>query len=423
MDMAIPISITMAAKLQNRLEDVVRSLAVLKNIILWILGIALALVSGLSAMGAIAKDKAPELVVTLRPLNGFASEKLAFSSVEAWVTSHQGQFPNNVSPYALNLAKQAFVAEPITPEAVAVLALGSAEDTKRKLMNEAFALSRRQQLITGWMIADSGARNDVSLILTYFDTIIRTKPTAADVIIPVMVNALTSPGSIEEFEKILSQKPPWSGLFWNEVVSRPNALVDGAKLRLRLYSVGEDNSHYRDRALINSLIEKGEFDKAEELYATLSGKAINQDILRQSEFKALSNYPPLDWQLFSKGEYGASIDGNSLTLSAASNAGGLFARQLVELPADTLELTVKFLLPPPDDADVNLRLSCAENLTNPPASLKIDLKEMVTVKKISNRLSRCKFFWVAVWGRSSETGDGFDASVDSISLEIIESQK
>ena len=147
----------------------------LKNIILWTLALAIAVTAAVTAMGAIAKDKAPALAVTLSPMNGFAAESLAAASVE----------------------------EPITPEAVAVLALGERENRQRELMSLAHLLSRRQPLITGWLIVDSGERNNIPAVLDHYDTLLRTSSSAAPVVIPTLARALANGDFIEPFKNTL----------------------------------------------------------------------------------------------------------------------------------------------------------------------------------------------------------------------------
>ena len=70
----------------------------LKTGIIWISGLAIALVSGLTAMGAIAKNKVPELAITLPPTNGYAAENVASKSVQMAIVENAGQFPDQIDP-------------------------------------------------------------------------------------------------------------------------------------------------------------------------------------------------------------------------------------------------------------------------------------------------------------------------------------
>jgi|TARA_R110002049_G_scaffold76888_2_gene197189 hypothetical protein len=390
----------------------------LKNGIIWILALVIALVSGLAAVGAIAKNKAPELAVSLEPANGFAFEALASNSLKAFVATNSGQFPNSVDPNALNFAKQAFLSEPVTPEAIAVLALGSTEGKRRKLMLEAFALSRRQQLVTGWMIVDAGTRQNIPAILGHYDTILRTSSSAASFVIPTLAAALANEDFIEPFASLLSKNPSWARRFWGEVVAAPGAIENAADLRKLLHKEGELKENYQDPDLIYALVNNRQFESAESLYQLLADQKKDDSLLKNSSFQHDPKYPPLDWQLFSDGEYGAAITGGNLRLSAIPNSGGLFARQLVKLPPSLLTIFIKSHTGIPDDASVSIHIKCAEMLEKGPRPTKITLSAEVTTMQINNQQSGCSYYWLEVIGRSASNGEGFDVDLDSISLQL-----
>jgi hypothetical protein len=389
----------------------------LKNGAIWIVGLAIALASGLTAMGAISKDKAPELAVSVRPANGFAFERLATNSLKAAVAANEGRFPNSIDPVAEAFAKQAFLSEPVTPEAMAVLALGTTRGKKRELMHQAFGLSRRQQLVLGWMILDAGAREDIPAILSHYDTMLRTSSSAASVVISTMARALANKNFVEPFAELLSEKPPWASRFWEAVVATPEAIENAARLRERLYTETEEKESYRDSTLMKALVDNKRFEAAENLFDLLERPARTDSILQNSSFEREPKYPPLDWHLFSTGEYGAAITKSNLQLSAIRNSGGIFARQLVKLPPGTLSINVRL-----DDgafekgAELFISISCAELMEKPPVPIKIPLMGNVVRRQIANQQSGCSYFWFDIRGRSTENGSGFDVSIDSVSL-------
>ena len=389
----------------------------LKNGIIWTMGLAIALTSGLAAVGAVAKDKAPQLAVSLQPVNGFASETLASNSLKAAVAANDGQFPNSVDPVAEALAKQAFLSEPVTPEAIAVLALGSTEGKKRELMHKALALSRRQQLVIGWMIVDAGTREDIPAILSHYDTMLRTSSSAASVVIPTMAGALANSNFVEPFAGLLSKSPPWASRFWGAVVTTPEAIENAAQLRGMLYADDEAKETYRDANLINALVNKKRFEAAENLYQLLTGKRKEASFLKNGSFELEPEYPPLDWQLYSNGEYGAAVAGGNLRLSAIPSSGGLFARQLVKLPSAILKISVEFDASISKDTNISIDIKCAEILDNAPRAISIPLEDKLTRLQISNQQSGCSFYWLEIVGRSADSGDGFDVVIESLSLQ------
>mgnify|MGYP005991727225 CR=1 FL=1 len=389
-----------------------------KNAIIWIFGLGIALVSGLTAAGAITKNTAPELAVSLHPANGFASETLASNSLKVAVAANGGLFPDSVDPAAVTFAKQAFRSEPITPEAIGVFALANTEGNKREIMREAFALSRRQQLVTGWMILDAGSREDIPAILSYYDTMLRTSSSAASVVIPTIAGALSNTSFIEPFADLLAKGPPWARRFWETVAVTPGSIENAARLRERLFTPNEENESYRDSSLINALVTSERFEAADTLYQMLAGDKNTRSPLHNGSFEHEPEYPPFDWQLFSNGEYGAAITGGSLQLSAIPSSGGVFARQLVKLPRAIFEISVKSDAGISDDATISIEIKCAEKLATTPQPIRISLTGTLTARQISNEQSECRFYWLELVGRSAERGGGFDVNLDSIALRL-----
>tara|TARA_R110000772_G_scaffold46813_9_gene106924 strand:+ start:5208 stop:6380 length:1173 start_codon:yes stop_codon:yes gene_type:complete len=387
-----------------------------RNSIIWIIGFVIAITSGVTAMGAIAKNKAPELAIILSPTNGFAAEKIASNSMNTAIAGNSGHFPDNVSPNATEFARSAFIAEPITPEAIAILALGEAGNEKDKLMSEALLLSRRQPLVTAWMIADSGVREDMPALLSHYDAMLRTSSSAAVVVIPVLAKALANDDFVPPFASLLAKQPPWANQFWRAVVDTPEALGNAARLREMVYKPNENDNIYYDALLIRALVNNQQFDAAEALYYHLESQNRGSSLLKNASFTMEPEYAPIDWQLFSTGEYGAVVTDGKLQLSAIRNSGGLFVRQLVKLPAEIVTMGINPGDPIPDNAEIIVSLKCAQTIKDAPQTIRIPLKRQITNLQIDNKSSGCSFYWFDITGHASGNGDGFDVALDSISL-------
>lgn len=389
-----------------------------KNLLIWTVAIALAVVSGTTAMGAITKYKANELALSLLPLNGFAAAAAASGSTKALIAKNLGKFPERVDSPWNALALQAFKAEPVATDAVAVVALSQHGQVRSDLMLKAFDLSRRQQLVTGWLIGNSANQDNISATLKYHDTSLRTSATTRGVIIPVLANALADRSFIKPFQVVLNENPPWANFFWKQVITTPNALENAADLRLVMHNSNVRNDQFEDAELINALVKAGMFGKAEQLFAKLSLSEKGTGIVKNSSFQLEAKFPPFDWQLFSKGDYGTFLEKGGLNLSAVQNSGGLFAQQLVKLPNDELILEAITSKEPPKSANLYLQLSCAEDIVNSPKAIKIRMNAKKTTRRISNRLSACEYYWLAIVGRSSDDELGFDVIIDSIVMDL-----
>lgn len=394
-----------------------------KYVLIWIFAAAFSLVAGLTAMGAIAKNKAPNLAISLPLLNGFASESMASDWARSNVIQNQGQLPRTVDSVALNFAVKAFREEPITPESITIIALSKSDAVERKLMNKAFSLSRRQKLLTAWMIVDSGAREDIPALLYYYDTMLRTSSSATSTVLPIMAKALSNKDVVDAYADILSKNPPWAKRFWERVVSTPEAIENAAVLRTQLYKKDEKQGIYRDSDLIRALVRLRKYEVAGQLFDIFSKGSKDSLLVRNGSFASVPEYPPFDWQLFSTGTYGASIGGRSLNLSAIRQSGGMFARQLVKMPYSIMTLTVEFDQDVQATTELFLELSCAEDRVNPPNPIKILLNERTIVRKISNKEANCEYYWLSIYGKSLGERDGFDTSINSITLLPIRGQK
>lgn len=387
---------------------------------IWIFALAISSLSALAALGGITKNRATEVALSIRPLNGFAAETAAASGVKLQIAKNGGEFPSSLSSQTSSLAVQAFKSEPISPEAVAVLALTKTDSEKPVLMNYAFAMSRRQDWVTGWMILDSGKRSDVNEMLSYYDTILRASGSARLAIVPVLANALADDDFVEPFAELLSKDPPWANLLWRKIVTTPQALNNGALLRTRLHKSNIPEVVYRDKDLVNALVKIEEFESASKLYDLLSEGSDQPQLVKDSDFSSQPDYPPFDWQIYSTGEYGASLTKGNLHLSAISGSGGVFARQLVRLPKALLQIEIRVAEKPPSSANLHVELACAEDRTQKQNNVRIRVNEKSIEQLIDSSNSGCDFYWLDITGRASENIEGFDIDVKSLSLRQIQ---
>ena len=388
----------------------------LKKYFTWVVAILLAIMSGSAALGSIAKNKSPELALSVFPKNGFAAQAMASGLTMASVAKkNKGNFPDLVNPAWSAMARRAFESEAASPDAIAVLALSHTGNVRRELMQKAFELSRRQKFATGWLIADSGKRNQLPTLLDYYDTLLRTSSSAATVVMPVMVGALIDDESVAPLTALLDKNPPWADLFWRQVVSSPEALANAAVLRRKLHKIDSSRQFYHDDYLIEALVGHEQFENAITLYRLFSSQAGIHLNASQDSSRFDRSYPPLDWQLYSTGEYGSTITDKKLHVSAIRDSGGVFARKLVELPPGSFQVLAVLAEALPTGASLALELSCAQT-TAKPLKVRINLNHQSTKQMFNNKGSGCSFFWLNITGRADEENAGFDMTIESISV-------
>ena len=388
----------------------------LRNSLIWLLALIIALVSGLTALGAISKSKAPEIAVGLQPFNGFAAEKIVSRRIKASLAADRGEFPKELDELTKHWAKLAFLHEPITPEAVAILAMAQTGETRRALMLKALQLSRRENVVALWLIQDSANRKDLSAVLRYYDTMLRTTPANNALIISILVEALSNDSALGPFTEMLSTSPPWAATFWEKAAATPKAIVNAALLRKNLHRPEETVESYRDGALISALVAEMKFETATNLYNMITAPRTGNEIISNGFFKQRPQYPPLDWHLISTGSHGAFIANNTLQLSTLGKTGGLFARQLVKLPEAVFEIRMEMKTPIPTSAELFVSIACAEKIPNIPTVIRIPLSALVTKQKISTMATSCRYYWLDIAGRSIGNNVGMDVALESISM-------
>ncbi len=390
----------------------------IKNLAIWAFAIAIAAISGVTALGAVTKNKAPSLAISLQPVNGFSENEIAIQLTQNAIQENQNQFPSAIEPRTYDLAIRAFTAEPITPGAIAVIALAKSGGVRHDLMEQAFELSRRQQIVTGWMITDSARRNDVAALLNFYDISLRTEPKSGQQFIPAMARAMAIPDFIEPMFKMLNTDPPWAGRFWRQLVRTPPSLVNGAILRTKLGTGPGKSTQNHDEQLLQALIKNGSFIDARNLYRIFAQAQDSLELVRNPDFDQNSKYPPFDWQLFSNGEFGAVIESGALWLNAVKGSGGVFARQLIELPADRgrLQLTGKLATPLQAGDKLSLRIYCAESNKKNNLSARIPFEGPEIRREIINPNLDCRFFWLDIVAEAESNDGDFDLKFENLSI-------
>lgn len=396
-----------------------------KNIAICIIAAIVALLSSVQALSSLTSKKQADFSLSLPFFTtGWAAEAKSAARVRTYVVENLGQFPTQIDNETAALAIQSFYKEPNAAEAVAIMTLSAPLSNKKILMQNAYQISRREQMVLAWLMRDSEERQNVDDLLQYYDISIRTNSSASALILPVMANALSNADSINIFREILSNRPPWARQFWQLASSNAAAVENAAVLRTQLYDIREDQRNYADASLLATLISNYHFNDAFQLYNLLkSGGATDRDrdkqkenVVKNSDFSALSPYPPLDWQIFSDADYGASIADSRLYISAINDSGGLFARQLINLEARPYQLDIAIQQQAGAEDNLTLQLSCAEKIDRKPVDINLKLAGKQISQRLDNSAALCRYYWLNVNGRSSDLGDGMDVIIENISL-------
>ncbi len=389
----------------------------LKNFLIWACAIALSIYAGTLALAGVTKTRAPDVAISTFAVNGFAYQELAERAVQSKIVENGGYLPSTVSRSTEMWATDAFRMEPTASKAVTVLALSAKGKKKRKLMQKAVALSRRNSLSNAWMIMDSGERNNLDDLLSFYDINLRVSSASGDALIPVMVQALSDDRFLPAFQSMLLRNPPWATRFWSNISAYPASLPNAARLRTSL--IGQELSlvQYNDSSLIGNLVRYGQYEQAEDLYKVLSGHKDDKNVINANSFNQSQTYLPFDWQVVSDGDYSANIDiqSGTLDINAIGGSSGILARRIIKLPRTSLVLTTDVTVQDGDDASVEIKISCSDvQISKESMTVRIKTGENELVLPSLN--SECVFHWFTISGDFPSGFDQYNLSIKNISL-------
>lgn len=358
-----------------------------------------------TAISGISKNKAPLLALSFEPVNGFALDTIVRSFLANEIGKNAGAFPASVSEVNRQMAIKAFVKEPTAKAAVAMLALSNTSvEGRRDLMKRAYALTRRETIVTGWMIADSGKNDDVNALLHHYDVTMRANSAVRDVMLRQLVALMPNDRFLEPMAKTLQGNPQWSDQFWNAILRNKDALRNAVSLRGRLKGPALSIAKNYDEKLIDALTKDKFFNESLAFYQSLKQGGMATKGIIASDFSNGPKYPPYDWKLTATGEYGAVIADDRMQYSAIPNSGGLFARRLIRMTPGNYKLDVALDNPPQQGGLLFVKLRCAEKGFGNIVLLNMALKSATLIERFSVSNAQCAFYWVELTGVAEQAG-------------------
>lgn len=279
------------------------------------------------------------------------------------------------------LSKTALLKDPTAVTAVAALGIDAQSRghvvEARRLFRYAQQLSRREVVTQLWAIEDAVARNDIPSALRQYDIALRTSRTISDVLFPVLAKAIADPVIESDLSRTLAARPLWRDSFINYLGAQgpnPDATV---KLFARLQRIGVPVSGMAQGAIINGLMQKGQFDSAWSYYSAIRSGADRRRSRDPSFNAGLQSASALDWGVVNIDGGSTSIQrgarGNVFDFSIAPSVGGALLQQVQMLPPGNYRLTGHSVnLDQPEDSLPYWLLSCRDG------------RELGTVKMVNS---------------------------------------
>lgn len=395
------------------------------RIFLWLGGAALAILVGTASSVIVNQVKRPATSYALGVgPDGTAQGNLAFTTYAA---RQQKDPATAVSARERALAAESYQREPLSSAALGILIASTGRDgedarVRQALLDIGGKLTRRSSLITSASIEAAARSGDEEAFFRWLSRATLTNESLRAAYIRAMAQATARPGAEATLANVLGPKPTWSDRYWNAVVQVPQSLVNAAKLRglvarapWRQTEISE-----ADRVLALRLVRAGHFDAVRELAVGLGQTGVRADegnIIVNAQFDRPSSLPPIDWQLATSGNLGASINAQSkaLTISAISGARGYAARQLVraEPGAYMLDWSLSSNVPLAPDT-LAVRLACAEPGGGDAHVMPLSVGRHQ--QPVSVTPGSCRWFWLEINVKVADAAAGFDAQLEHLIL-------
>ncbi|NNC73132.1 MAG: hypothetical protein HKN78_09700 [Sphingomonadaceae bacterium] len=358
---------------------------------------------GLQAHGAVNKDRDPVSANAFWPGNGFALANEARGNLSNRQQAAGDPANLDIVPGDLAMARRAFFAEPLSSNAIGLIALSAQaqgeRDTAAALMLAGQRLSRRDQLINNWLIRYHAEDGDLDRVALLLDRVFRVQPAIGPTYIAALVSALENDGAIPMLAGLLAAAPEWRTQFWDAIFANEAAIPNAA--RLRLDQQGQDENLLAfDRALVSRRIADENFGGAAGYYAALRGRnpAIRRDLVPLARGDTAPSLPPLDWELGANRAFATSVDETGRLRVAIRNRTeeSTAARRLVALEPGQYRLLAAIELGEGvSRPDGLVQLRCAASSVRAQPSLIVEAGTRVD-RRFDIGAGACRYYWLEI---------------------------
>lgn len=207
-----------------------------------IAALALAFLSLMATVSAVATRKYPELAVRFWPANGVAASRAGNMAVLAGIVLREKEpgSEEETMRTAAVWARRALDTLALDPVALRTIAIAEmeGEPDQRRVMRQAARLSRRDSLAQIWLINDAAMANDNSRALAHYDALLRRQTPFRDIAGRTLAHALSDKRFVGRIGGLLQQDPPWKTLLYHYALRDPAAWDGFIELHRTLRGAG-----------------------------------------------------------------------------------------------------------------------------------------------------------------------------------------
>jgi hypothetical protein len=285
-------------------------------------------------------------------------------------------------------------------------------------------LSRRDPATQLWLIEDAVQRNDIDNALRHYDIALRTSPSLAQSLAPILVNATSYEPIGTKLAVLLAGNPPWAGEYFRYLAGMLPSGDAAARLVSRLPVSVREGHIDRLRLLIPAAVERRNYRAAWQIYALLARQSPDA-LVRDRTFANANTLPPFEWEFMvttdARAEPAAGSGTNAgLRIAASSGAIATTARQLLVLRPGTYRLrsvSENGEGLPPDRLDWKIKCvgSDSEIATLPITPSRSGRTRNEGAFRVPD--SGCAAQWIALEISATESPGGSDAWVHRLDIE------
>ena len=331
-------------------------------------GATLAAVMFLAAASSVVESKAPDLAISLFPMNAGAQARIAEAEFAKGANARIAEPASGTRELerAAAIARQSLANLPLNPRALRILALSDPQSPgTQSLLRAGHSQSRRDTLTQVYLIEFAAQAGEIGQAMDHYDAVLRRRSAYRDPAGRNLAAALTLPGVLEEVAGQLPEAPSWESLLYFYVLRTPESFASFVKLHRML--AGTDTIPSQVSAqFANTLVERGQIDEAFEIAELAGPRPLpRRTALVETAFDtppppgdALPAIWPGQWITPEDADaFLQPIHGGGALINLSSGASGILAFRLVALePGDYAAFVT---ITPDENADMGAKAAAA----------------------------------------------------------------
>ncbi|MEC9068329.1 MAG: hypothetical protein VX569_13725 [Pseudomonadota bacterium] len=349
----------------------------------------LAIAAGAQTLAIVGESTRPKEAAAAAPWDGSAKAHLAKGAYQGQLAAGEAVAPPE--PWIVELARDAYRRQPLTPEALAVIGASLPDEQADAFWELAAQVSRRDTLLQGLLLDHHLGHDDLDRSIRVLNQLLLVRENQRERFFAALSQALPDPRSIDPFVEILAADPKWGDAFLVAASRNEEGLENLSRIRHRLPD-GSIEAHV-DQALISAFARSGQLDLAHDLHRRLAQK--------QGERPGwqASTIPPFDWRFVDEPGFRAQRvpESEQLDLLIARGKGGPFVTRIFRAQGSSIRLRANHQLEPAAQARrLSVSVSCA-------ATGEVLAQENFSERQIALDTAipeRCPFVAVVLSGRA-----------------------